>query len=140
MAKRPPTIPDSELDVIKVLWDRGQGTVREILETLKAAGRLWSYATVATLLDRLETKGMVTSDRSDLAFIYRPAVTEQEIRQKREGSMVEKLYQGEPGLLVLHLLKAHPLDPKQANQVRALLEEMSKGTEKPRGGEAPKLS
>ena len=72
MPKRPPTIPDSELDVIKVLWDRGQGTVREILETLKAAGREWSYATVATLLDRLESKGMVTSDRTDLAFVYRP--------------------------------------------------------------------
>ena len=57
MAKRPPTIPDSELDVLKVLWDRGQGTVREVLETLRAAGRQWSYATVATLLDRLETKG-----------------------------------------------------------------------------------
>src|SRR6478735_4472389 len=104
MAKRPPTIPDSELDVIKVLWDRGQGTVREILETLKAAGRQWSYATVATLLDRLETKGMVTSDRSDLAFVYRPLVTEGEVRRKRVGSLVEKLYGGEPGQLILHLL------------------------------------
>ncbi len=49
MAKRPPTIPDSELDVLKVLWDRGQATVREVLDTLRAAGRQWSYATVATL-------------------------------------------------------------------------------------------
>src|ERR1700721_1791619 len=63
MSKRPPTIPDSELDVLKVLWDLGQATVREALETLRAAGRQWSYATVATLLDRLETKGLVTSDR-----------------------------------------------------------------------------
>ncbi len=132
MAKRPPTIPDSELDVIKVLWDRGQGTVREILETLKAAGRSWSYATVATLLDRLETKGMITSNRSELAFVYKPAVTEASVRQKRVGSLVDKLYQGEPGLLVLHLLKSHPLDPGQAKEVRALLEEMTgkgKGTD-----------
>ena len=125
MAKRPPTIPDSELDVIKVLWDRGQGTVREILVTLKAAGRSWSYATVATLLDRLETKGMITSNRSELAFVYKPAVTEASVRQKRVGSLVDKLYQGEPGLLVLHLLKSHPLDPGQAKEVRALLEEMT---------------
>jgi BlaI family transcriptional regulator, penicillinase repressor len=125
MAKRPPTIPDSELDVIKVLWDRGEGTVREILETLKAAGRSWSYATVATLLDRLETKGMITSNRSELAFVYKPAVTEASVRQKRVGSLVDKLYQGEPGLLVLHLLKSHPLDPGQAKEVRALLEEMT---------------
>lgn len=125
MAKRPPTIPDSELDVLKVLWDREKATVREVLETLKAAGREWSYATVATLLDRLETKGVVTSDRSELAFVYKPAITPGEVQQKRLKNLVEKLYQGEPGLLVLHLLKAHPLDPAQAREVRALLDEMN---------------
>ena len=110
MAKRPPTIPDSELDVLKVLWDLGQATVREALETLRSAGRQWSYATVATLLDRLESKGLVTSDRRELAFIYKPVISTQEVRQKRVSSLVDKLYQGEPGLLVLHLLKSHPLD------------------------------
>lgn len=122
MPKRPPTIPDSELDVIKVLWEKGKGTVREVLDTLKAAGRVWSYATVATLLDRLETKGMVSSDRRDLAFVYTPTVTAESVRVKRVDSLVDKLYQGEPGLLVLHLLKSHPLDADQAAQVRALLE------------------
>ncbi|MEO6808482.1 MAG: BlaI/MecI/CopY family transcriptional regulator [Isosphaeraceae bacterium] len=125
MAKRPPTVPDSELDVIKVLWDREQGTVREILETLKAAGSQWSYATVATLLDRLEAKGMVTSDRSEQAFVYRPLIAEQDVRQKRINNLVDKLYQGEPGLLVLHLLKSHPLDSDQAKEIRSLLEQMT---------------
>ncbi len=127
MAKRPPTIPDSELDVLKVLWDRDQATVREVLQTLRAAGREWSYATVATLLDRLETKGVVTSDRTELAFVYRPAITPQEVQQKRLKNLVEKLYQGEPGLLVLHLLKSHPLDAKQVGEVRAILDEMTGG-------------
>ena len=125
MSKRPLSIPDSELDVLKVLWDRNQATVREVLETLRSAGRQWSYATVATLLDRLETKGVVTSDRSELAFVYRPVVSNQEVQQKRVSSLVDKLYQGEPGLLVLHLLKSHPLDPRQAKEVRALLEDMA---------------
>jgi len=125
MAKRPTSIPDSELDVLKVLWDRGQATVREVLETLRAAGRQWSYATVATLLDRLETKGVVTSDRSELAFVYRPTISTHEVRQKRVSNLVEKLYQGEPGLLVLHLLKSHPLDPQQVREVRAVLEDMT---------------
>jgi predicted transcriptional regulator len=132
MAKPPLSIPDSELDVLKVLWDRGQATVREVLETLKEAGhvgnkegRPWSYATVATLLDRLETKKLVVSDRTDQAFSYRPVVSVRDVQQKRVESLVDKLYQGEPGLLVLHLLKSHPIDPGQAREVRALLEEMS---------------
>ncbi len=132
MAKRPPTIPDSELDVLKVLWDRGQATVREVLETLRTAGRQWSYATVATLLDRLETKGLISSDRRELAFIYKPKVTAAEVRQKRVNSLVDKLYQGEPGLLVLHLLKSHPLDETQAREVRAVLERMV-NAEDPKG-------
>jgi BlaI family penicillinase repressor len=132
MAKRPPTIPDSELDVLKVLWDRGESTVREVLETLRSAGRSWSYATVATLLDRLETKGVVTSDRSELAFVYKPVVSTQEVRQKRVSNLVDKLYQGEPGLLVLHLLKSHPLDARQAKEVRALLEDMTGASDRSR--------
>ncbi|QDV38477.1 BlaI/MecI/CopY family transcriptional regulator [Tautonia plasticadhaerens] len=131
MAKRPPTIPDSELDVLKVLWDRGKGTVREVLDTLKGAGRQWSYATVATLLDRLEQKGMVTSDRSDLAFVYTPAIAEQEVRRKRLDSLVDKLYEGEPGLLVLHLLQQHRLAPDHAREVRALLEQLDAEADPP---------
>lgn len=134
MAKRPPTIPDSELDVLKVLWERGQATVRESLDTLRAAGRQWSYATVATLLDRLETKGLVESDRSELAFVYRPTISSQEVRQRRVSSLVDKLYQGEPGLLVLHLLKSHPLDASQAMEVRNVLDQMSAGKPKKKNG------
>jgi BlaI family penicillinase repressor len=124
MAKRPPTIPDSELDVLKVLWDLSHATVREAMDTLKAAGREWSYATVATLLDRLESKGLVTSDRRELAFVYKPVISTQEVRQRRLTSLVDKLYQGEPGLLVLHLLKSHPLEPGQAKEVRSVLDQM----------------
>ena len=80
---------------------------------------------MATLLDRLESKGLVTSDRSDLAFVYRPAISSQEVRQRRLSNLVDKLYQGEPGLLVLHLLKSHPLDAGQAKEVRAVLDEMT---------------
>ena len=137
MAKRPLTIPDSELDVLKVLWDRGQATVREVLETLRTAGRQWSYATVATLLDRLETKGVITSDRSELAFVYKPTITTHEVRQKRLNSLVDKLYEGEPGLLVLHLLKSHPLDASQAKEVRAVLEEMTAEKPKKSRGSSP---
>jgi predicted transcriptional regulator len=122
---------------LKVLWDRGQATVREVLETLRAAGRQWSYATVATLLDRLETKGVVTSDRSELAFVYRPMISTQEVRQKRVNNLVDKLYQGEPGLLVLHLLKSHPLDPRHAKEVRSVLEEMTGDASKKKGNDVP---
>ncbi len=125
MPKRPPNIPDSELEVLKVLWDRQQGTVRELLETLRGTGLQWSYATVATLLDRLEAKGLVSSDRRELAFVYRPRISENEVQQRRVTGLVQKLYQGQPGLLVIHLLKAHPLEPDQAREIRDLLDQIA---------------
>jgi len=57
--------------------------------------------------------------------VYRPVISTQEVRQRRLTSLVDKLYQGEPGLLVLHLLKSHPLDPSQAKEVRSVLDQMA---------------
>jgi predicted transcriptional regulator len=59
------------------------------------------------------------------------------VRQKRVNNLVDKLYQGEPGLLVLHLLKSHPIDPDQAKQVRALLEQMGADPSKSRADSKP---
>ena len=78
--------------------------------------------------------GLVTSDRRELAFVYRPAISTQEVRQRRLTSLVDKLYQGEPGLLVLHLLKSHPLDANQAMEVRDVLDQMSAGKPKKKNG------
>lgn len=125
MPKRAPNIPDSELDVLKSLWELGRGTVREVREGLLNSGKEWSYATVATLLDRLEQKGLVTSDRSSQAFLYEPKITSGEVQQKRVQSLLDNLYQGDPGLLVLHLLKSHELTAEHAQEVRSLLEQMN---------------
>lgn len=127
MSKRASFLPDAEQDVLKVLWDMRQGTVREVLAHLREAGSQWSYATVATLLDRLENKGMVASDRADLAFVYRPVISPQDVRTRRVDDLLTKLYEGEPGLLVLHLLKSHRLAPEHAREVRALLDDLSGG-------------
>lgn len=125
MPKRAPNVPDSELEVLKVLWERGESTVRDALRVLEGSGKTWSYATVATLLDRLESKGFVTSRREGLAYVYKAAVAEEEIRERRVRNLVGNLYQGEPGLLVLHLLKTHALDSEQLREARALLEKMA---------------
>ena len=82
---------------------------------------------------------MVTSDRSELAFVYRPMISTQEVRQKRVNSLVDKLYQGEPGLLVLHLLKSHPLDARQAKEVRSVLEEMTGDVSKKKARPTPRF-
>ena len=70
MANRP-GLSDAERDVLKVLWDHGPRTVREINEVLKKRGRRWAYTTVATLLQRLAAKQYIASDPRAVPHVYR---------------------------------------------------------------------
>ena len=67
MAERPQPVSEAELEVLKALWERGPGTVRELREALGPQGRGWAYTTVQTLLQRLEAKGCVHSARGGAA-------------------------------------------------------------------------
>src|SRR5438552_2238555 len=68
---RRPTISETELDILKVLWEHGPATVRAINDRLRRLGRRWAYTTVLTLLSRLESKGYVASDKSGVILFCR---------------------------------------------------------------------
>jgi predicted transcriptional regulator len=129
MAKRIPKIPDSELEVLEALWQVGSGSVRDVLTQLQWSGSQWTYATVSTLLQRLEQKGLVTCDKSEFAFVYRAAVSRPAVVDRRLEHLIDKVYQGEPGLLVVHLLKSHRLSSEHRHQVRQILQQMVEGEE-----------
>ena len=74
-----PGLSDSEREVLKVLWDRGPGTVREINTELARRGRRWAYTTVATLLQRLAAKQYIASDPSTVPHVYRASVSRDEL-------------------------------------------------------------
>ncbi len=131
MAKRIPKIPDSELEVLEALWQVGSGSVRDVLTQLQWSGSQWTYATVSTLLQRLEQKGLVTCDKSEFAFVYRAAVSRPAVVDRRLEHLIDKVYQGEPGLLVVHLLKSHRLSSEHRHEVRQILQQMVEGEEPP---------
>jgi predicted transcriptional regulator len=125
MGRNLPSIPDSELEVLGALWAHGKGTVREILGQLQWAGRRWSYATVSTLLQRLEQKHLVTSDKGAFAHVYKAAVSRPAVVERRLKALIEKVYDGEPGQLVVHLLQSHKLSEEHRHAIRKLMEEDS---------------
>ena len=135
MAKKLPKIPDAQLEVLEALWQIGKGTVREVLTQLQWSGREWSYATVSTLLQRLEQKGLVASDRSGFAHVYRAAVSRPAVVDRRLQHLIEKVYQGEPGLLVVHLLKSHKLTREHRHEVQQILRQLVEGTEESDGAD-----
>ena len=74
-----------EIEVLEILWQRGEGNVHEVGEKL---GRPLAYTTVMTTLDRLFKKGMLDRRKSERAFFYSPRLSRQQWQQKRAGDFV----------------------------------------------------
>lgn len=126
---REPKLPDSELEVMRVLWRRGPSSSREVWSELKTAGSSWTYATVNTLLQRLEAKGMAEADKSRMTYVYTPSVTKQQVVKRRVRSLVDKLYDGKGGMLVMHLLRSHKLSTEEMTEIRSLISESAENRE-----------
>lgn len=117
----------AEFDVLKALWEVGPATVREVLMHLHERGRRLAYTTVQTLLTRLEQKRYVTSDKSDLAHVFRAKVTRDRVTRTRLKNLMSQLYDGAAGPLVLQLVKTERLTPDELDQLHKLIDRLDSG-------------
>jgi predicted transcriptional regulator len=127
VAEREYELGDAELEVLRVLWDAGPATVRDVWSRLRERGRNVAYTTVQTFLTRLESKGFVRADKSDLAYVYRPKVTRERISRSRLRSLLDQLYDGAAGPLVLQLVQSERLTPDELEQLQRLIEKLDAG-------------
>ncbi len=114
----------AELEVLKALWEIGPATVREVLNHLHDRGRKVAYTTVLTFLTRLEQKGFAASNKSGLAYVYRARVSKERVSRSRLRSLVEQLYDGAAGPLVLQLMKSERLTPEEIDELQKLIEKL----------------
>ena len=125
MAESPrPAMSEAELQVLKALWDRGPGTVREVQDLLGGQGQEWTRSTVITLLQRLEKKGYVSSDRSRFAFVFRSAVSREEVMHQRMAELAEELAEGNALPLVLAFAERHRFTEAEIERFRRMIGEM----------------
>ena len=126
MAERQYELGTAELEVLKVLWDHGPATVRDVLAHLHEAGRHVAYTTVQTLLTRLEQKRFVASNKSGMAFVYRAKLTRERVSRSRIDSLLAQLYDGAAGPLMLHLLESDRLTPGEITELQKLIEKLDR--------------
>ncbi|HXT59482.1 MAG TPA: BlaI/MecI/CopY family transcriptional regulator [Pirellulales bacterium] len=117
-------LSETELEVLKVLWDRGSGTVREVNELLAGQGRRWAYTTVLTLLARLEAKRYVASDKSGLAHVFRPLVSRDKLLSRRLDRLAAELCDGTTTPLVHALVQGQRFTAEEIERFRELLDEL----------------
>ena len=124
MAEREYEIGTAELEVLTVLWDLGPATVRQVMSRLHDRGRRVAYTTVLTFLTRLEQKGFVRSDKSGLAYVYRASVSQARVRRSRLRELVNQLYDGAAGPLVLQLVRSGRFTQEEIEELRKLMERL----------------
>ena len=124
MAKKDYELGEAELAVIRVLWDHGAQTVREVMGRLHERGRKVAYTTVLTFLTRLENKGFVASDKDDLAYVYRAKVTRDSVTRSRVRSLMQQLFDGAPGPMVLQLIEDGRFTADEIAQLRKLIRDL----------------
>ena len=119
-----PAISDAERAVLKILWDHGPGTVRELQELLTGEGQEWTRSTVITLLQRLEKKGYAASDKSGFAFVFRAAVSLEEVLHQRLEQLTQELSAGDPAPLVLAFAERHRFTEEEIQRFRKMIDQM----------------
>jgi predicted transcriptional regulator len=125
MREKPrPAISDAEREVLKVLWDAGPQAVREIHACLTRQGQDWKRSTVITLLQRLERKGYVTSDRSQFAFIFKAAVSREDVMCQRMTELAAELSDGDPAPLVLAFAERRRFTDQEIKRFRKMIDQM----------------
>ena len=124
MAQQEYELGAAELEVLKTLWDQGPSTVRQVLTHLHRRGRRVAYTTVLTFLTRLEQKGFVSSDKSELAYVYRAAVSRDRVGRSRLRSLVRQLYDGAVGPAVLQLVRSEQLSREELDQLQELIDRL----------------
>jgi predicted transcriptional regulator len=129
-----PGLSEAEQDVLKALWDRGPGNVREIKELLGDRGRRWAYTTVATLLQRLQVKRYVAADSSVVPHVYRAIVTRDQLLDRRLKDAAEELCDGQAAPLILALVQGNRFSAEELARFRRLLDEAARESkpEKPK--------
>ena len=139
MAKSTPHITAAELRVLKVLWEIGSGTVREVLERLSEdGGAPPAYTTVMTLMNQLAGKGALAVDRKRQPFVYSPAVRREQVLSQRLKQFLQTVYDGQAGELVLRLVEDAELSPEDLKRIEAKIEQREQGAsaKRSRGGRA----
>jgi predicted transcriptional regulator len=121
---RLPRPTDAELQILRVLWDRGPSTVRQVHEAL---GRETTYTSVLKLLQIMAEKGLVTRDESQRSHVYRAALKQQQTQRQLVDDLLERAFGGAADQLVMQALSARRVTPRELAEIRKLLNELEGG-------------
>jgi predicted transcriptional regulator len=123
MTRNPP-IPrptDAELAILRVLWERGPSTVRQVHDVL-GRERPTAYTTALKLLQIMIEKGLVRRDETERTHVYHARLTEEQTQRQLVGDLLDRAFGGSASKLVMQALAARRATPEELGEIRKLIE------------------
>lgn len=111
---------DLQLAIMRVLWASHEATVVEVHRALLAERGL-APTTIATMLAKMEQKGVVTHREDGRRYVYRPTVSAEDVTHSMVGQLAERLFRGDAAALVSHLLAEHDIDAAELADLETMI-------------------
>lgn len=123
-----PRPTDKELEILRVLWELGSGTVRDVLKALNHDRSVAiGYTTVLKMLQIMNDKGLVDRDETNRPQIYRARLAQEQTQRQLVNDLLERAFGGSAKQLVMHALGATEVSDEDLGQVERLLDRIDRG-------------
>ena len=125
---RPPSSQPTEveLQILRILWERGPSTARQIHNRL-AEDRETNYSTTVKMLSVMLDKRLVKRDETVRPQVFRPATSQERTQKRMLKDLIQRVYDGSAGSLVLQALASQKASPEELAEIRRLLSELEGG-------------
>ena len=114
---------DVELQILRILWDLGPSTVRDVHNRL-AESKETGYSTTVKMLSVMLDKGLVKRDDSVRPQVFRPASSQERTQKQILNEMIQKVYDGSAKSLVLQALSSTKASKQDLGEIKKLLEQL----------------
>jgi predicted transcriptional regulator len=123
-----PRPTDAELAILRILWERGASTVRQVHDAL-ARERPAAYTTALPMLQIMTEKGLVRRDDRDRTHIFHPRLTEEQTQRQLVRDLLDRAFGGSASKLVVQALSARRATEEELGEIRKLIESGRDGKE-----------
>jgi predicted transcriptional regulator len=118
--RRSPTFTEQELEIMKIVWERGAATVREVYETMLSRRKI-AYTTVMTMMKIMEHKKYLQKRQDGRAFVYEPTRPKKQMVRELVRDFINRVFNGSAEPLLLHLVEDHHVSEKELKRLARLI-------------------
>ena len=121
MSKQTPRPTDAELAILRILWERGASTVRQVHE-VSSRERPSAYTTALKLLQIMTEKGLVRRDETDRTHVYHARLSEEQTQRQLVRDLVDRAFGGSASKLVMQALAGKRTSAEELTEIRKLID------------------